>query len=468
MCPDYSGMSGPGDMPYDERDVGSILRHASLLKGKTLRTLGIRGELDIDSYKGKGSFGQVLEEGFFHIENNSSPEPDFKEVGMELKTTPMKHSGGKKVSKERLVLNIINYMDAPEKGWRMFADKNSDLLIVFYLWEKDIEFLDYRILKTVRWRFPEDDLRIIREDWNIIEGMIKDGRADQLSERLTRYLAACTKGVGHDRDMREQPFSDVPAKQRALSLKSSYMNKVFNESEDIGNSIRRKEDVRGYQSVIEGIWSEKLTFDEHVLSIFEPFIGRDCKEIEGILGIDLGRSKQYYNLLALRMAGVVTKHIKEFVDADITMKIVRLKRNGVPKEDMSFPYFKYTDLAVQTWEESDLSEQMDKRFFFPVFQMTEVKDSDKSSVIFKGAFFWYMPFDDLMTVKEVWEDTARKIRSGVYDDFVKKSDGRISHVRPHARDRADTTPTPDGKDMIKKCFWLNSDYIAKVVKENLS
>ncbi len=453
-------------MPYDEKDVGSILRHASLLKGKTLRTLGMKGELDIDSYKGKGSFGQVLEEGFFHIENNSSPEPDFKEVGMELKTTPMKYSGDKKVSKERLVLNIINYMDAPEKGWRMFADKNSDLLIVFYLWEKDIEFLDYRILKTVRWRFPEDDLRIIREDWNVIEGMIKDGRADQLSERLTRYLAACTKGVGHDRDLREQPFSDVPAKQRALSLKSSYMNKVFNESDDIGSSIPKKR-AAGYQSVIEGAWGEALTFDEHVLSIFEPFVGKNCEEIEASLGIDLGRSKNYYNRLALRMAGVTTRNIKEFVDADISMKIVRLKKNGMSKEDMSFPYFKYMDLAAQTWGESDFSEQMDKRFFFPVFQMTEIEDIDKSSVAFKGAFFWSMPFDDLMIVKEVWEDTARKIRSGVYDDFVKKSDGRISHVRPHARNKMDTAPTPDGKDMVKKCFWINSGYITKVVKENL-
>ena len=466
MRSDYPGMSAPVTMPYDKEDIGSILRHASLLKGKTLRTLGMSGELDIDSYRGKGSFGQVLEEGFFHIENNSSPEPDFKEVGMELKTTPMKHSGGKKVSKERLVLNIINYMDAPEKGWRMFADKNSDLLIVFYLWERDAQFLDYRILKTVRWRFPEDDLRIIKEDWNIIEGMINDGRADQLSERLTRYLAACTKGVGHDRDLREQPFSDVPAKQRALSLKSSYMNKVFNESDDVGSSIPGRRSA-GYQSVIEGGWRETQTFDEHVLSIFEPFVGKNCEEIEDVLGIDLGRSKQYYNSLALRMAGVTTKHIKEFVDADISMKIVRLKRNGMPKEDMSFPHFKYTDLAVQTWEESDLSEQMDKRFFFPVFQMTELMDSDKDSVIFKGAFFWSMPFDDLMTVKKVWEDTAEKIRHGVYDDFVRRSDGRISHVRPHARDGADTAQTPDGKRMVKKSFWLNSDYIAKIVRENL-
>lgn len=42
----------------------------------------------------------------------------------------------------------------------------------------------------------------------------------------TMYLAACTKGA-NAASVRRQPFSQIPAKQRAYSLKGSYMTQVF-------------------------------------------------------------------------------------------------------------------------------------------------------------------------------------------------------------------------------------------------
>ena len=72
----------------------------------------------------------------------------------------------------------------------------------------------------------------------------------------------------------------------------------------------------------------------------------------------------------------------ELIQADVNVKSIRLKPNGVPKEAVSFPSFKYVDIAQETWYESTLFELLDsKKFLFSVF---EIEDDD---IIFKGINF---------------------------------------------------------------------------------
>ena len=47
-----------------------------------------------------------------------------------------------------------------------------------------------------------------------------------MSEGLTSYLAPCTKGANAS-SLRNQPYSDIKAKQRAFSLKSGYMTSIL-------------------------------------------------------------------------------------------------------------------------------------------------------------------------------------------------------------------------------------------------
>ncbi len=57
---------------------------------------------------------------------------------------------------------------------------------------------------------------------------VRRGEAHLISEGDTLYLAACTKGANSS-SVRQQPFSDIMAKQRAYSLKSSYMTQILNK-----------------------------------------------------------------------------------------------------------------------------------------------------------------------------------------------------------------------------------------------
>lgn len=64
-----------------------------------------------DKKDNKGSLGQLIEQYLFGISTNSDSEPDFMPAGIELKVTPYKRiKGGKLSAKERLVLNIIDFM----------------------------------------------------------------------------------------------------------------------------------------------------------------------------------------------------------------------------------------------------------------------------------------------------------------------------------------------------------------------
>uniref|UniRef100_UPI004047A288 MutH/Sau3AI family endonuclease n=1 Tax=Mariniflexile sp. TaxID=1979402 RepID=UPI004047A288 len=205
----------------DITSAGSIIDFAKLLKNQTLRQ-ACGSEIEKHGYKGKGNFGQILEKFYFGYEPNSDAEPDFKEAGIELKSSPLKTlKNGDFRSKERLVLNIINYLEVHKEEFETssFWKKNAHLLLVFYLHDKDLDLLDYFIKLVDGWQYPNEDLKIIKKDWEFINQKIKKGKAHELSEGDTFYLGACTKGSTALRSFRNQPFNEEQAKQRAYSLK---------------------------------------------------------------------------------------------------------------------------------------------------------------------------------------------------------------------------------------------------------
>ena len=156
---------------YSRDDLKSILEYAAKLKDRSLRE-ACGDEVINNSYIGKGNFGQILEKYYFHYEPNSVAEPDFHEIGVELKTSPLKKNAKNQLSaKERLVLSIINYADIVNQEFEnsSFLIKNKHLLLILYLHEKGIDVLDYIIKLVGDWKIPDDDLLIIKSDWEKIQ-----------------------------------------------------------------------------------------------------------------------------------------------------------------------------------------------------------------------------------------------------------------------------------------------------------
>ena len=457
-------------LPYNPSDKNSIIEYAKKLKGKTLR--GVCEPSIIEHhYSGKGNFGQLLEKFYFGYEPNSTAEADFAEIGMELKSSPLKQLKNKEYrSKERLVLNIINYINVVNQEFENsdFIKKNASILLIFYLYQADYNILDFIIKLVDEWNFPSTDLEIIKKDWETIKQKIAEGKAHELSEGDTFYLGACTKGANAS-TVRQQPFSDILAKQRAYSFKQGYVNHIIasiaGESREVyGKLIPSLNEARNQ------------TIEEIVISKFKPYYGKTIEKILEKVDVKLNTSaKSFYANLTKAILGIeLNKEIEEFEKAEIEVKTVRLKENDLPKEDISFPTFKYEEIVNENWDDSVFKNILEHKFLFVFFQF------QGKELVLRKVKFWNMPYSDLLEVENVWTRTQQIVAKGEIvkgfktdkngkvsreTNFPNKEFSTISHVRPHAKNASDTYPLPQ-KDKLtnltkytKHCFWLNNNYV---------
>jgi DNA mismatch repair protein MutH len=422
-----------------------------------------------DKEANKGGLGQLVEKYLFGMDNNSDSEPDFMPAGIELKVTPYKKiKDGKLSAKERLVLNIIDYMTEYKNEFRSshFWYKNNKIQLLWYLWEankdkKDLIITNEQLLELEK----NEDLKQIEEDWNFIIKKIRDGKAHEISEADTMYLGACSKGANAS-STREQPFSDIPTMQRAFCFKNSYMTQL----------VRKY--IGDYSNVEKVLKGTSNTFNEFVNDVINKYKGKTQRELMKEFNIE-SNAKNINNMLISRMFNVKSKlsETEEFQKAKIFPRTIRIEKNGNIKESISFPYFKYTDIVNQDWETCDLREELETtKYMFFVFKM------ENNEYVFKGIKLWNMPEIDIETsVMDMWKKTYNTIKSGNIvksiengirkTNFVGMSENGVCHVRPHGRDSKDVCklPVPDkltgATEYTKHCFWINNTYIREIFKE---
>ncbi|MFW5431369.1 MAG: Sau3AI family type II restriction endonuclease [Methylophilaceae bacterium] len=462
-------------LQYDPTNKNSILQYAKRLEGQTLENACsaglnvLRQDNLANDYKGKGNFGQYLEKLYFQYNPNSDSEPDFPEAELELKSSGLKQLKNKEYrAKERLVLNIIDFINEAKNNkfeTSSFWKKNANLLLVFYLYEKDVDALDLLIKLVGFWNFPKEDLAVIKHDWSVIQSKIANGQAHEISEGDTLYLAACTKG-GKGGNPRAQFQSKEPAKQRAYSLKPSYLNHVI---ANIAGKSRRN-----YGKAIQSPdLLEKQTLEGYIVTKFSLFLSKSVNEIVGTFDFKSNpTSKNFYANLTKKILNVeLGKKIEEFEKAGIKIRTVRLNENNLPAEDVSFPCFDYETLVAEDWDNSQIKTIFDSKFLFIFLKKID------GELFLQKVKFWNMPNSDLDEVFKVWTKVREVVSNG---DIVQEFKGKrrqtnfpgkgfndVSHVRPHAKNAQDTSPLPVKDKLTKQleytkhCFWLNSSYISK-------
>ncbi|MCL2360529.1 MAG: restriction endonuclease [Defluviitaleaceae bacterium] len=441
---------------------------------------------------GKGAVGTMIEESWFGIKPNNDPEPDFPEAGVELKVTPYVKSNNGIRAKERLVCNIINYMEEHSDTFvtSSFWHKCNTLLIMTYMHKDGVDKRDFEIDEVVLFNFPESDLEIIIHDWETIMTKIRAGKAHELSEGDTLYLGACTKGK-NSATVRHQPFSSIPAKQRAYSLKQSYMTSIINRyifGGEADEYVVKDPELLNEQS-----------FQDYVSKKVAPYIGWTQESLLLEFGLDdiakytppsigliRGREscKNINERILACMLGVKGRiaATDEFKKASIIPKTIRIQRNNRIKESMSFPTFRFGEIIQEEWEESNLMSYLAPAIFlFVIF-----KENNLGEYVFERVKFWNIPVTDLDEVEKVWHRTVDTIRRGVkltiqgkrvINDLPKSTDNHVAHIRPHSSRSAyrfddvvigklgDAYELPDGRWMTKQCFWFNNSYVESIIKE---
>lgn len=435
--------------------------------GKTFGELG-EFKYNLDDFNYKGGMGVLMEENVFQYGANSDANPDFYEAKVELKVTPIKRNkNGTYSAKERLVLNIINYMEEYKNTFETssFWHKNENLNLMFYLWEEGVPRSDYKIIKHLLYTYPEEDLLIIKQDWEVIVNKIRNGLAHEISEADTLYLGACTKGANKE-SVREQPFSEILAKQRAYCLKTSYMT----------NLVRTKVMDEYTESLISAEELQNKSFEESLYDKIKSFIGKSKTELINKFGLN-PKSKDVIERIFAKMLGIKGKvnDTDEFQKANIACKTIRVNEDNTITESMSFPAFKYKGIILEEWETSTLRNIFsENKYLFVIFK------ENNNAFYFSGIKLWNMPLSILDTeIKSVWDKTVEVIKSGNIVKSVGKTrktnfpgmkENNVAHVRPHGRDSNDVFELPvadkltGSKVYTKHCFWLNNKYIESIIK----
>ncbi|WP_322908636.1 Sau3AI family type II restriction endonuclease [Mycoplasmopsis felis] len=483
-------------LPYDDNNVEDIFRYSQKLINKSFRdilkmTFDNKDELldkskYYDNPKFKGSLGNLIEEYFYFIKPNNMNSPDFKSVKLELKVTPFEYNKGQYKAAERLVITMIpnNKPISSDFENSLLKDKIQKLLLIWYKRNKEQRKIDYIIdfesLLNIYNEVFKNDLEIIKNDYKLISSKIRKGLAHTLSESDTKYLGACIKGSTSEKALAVQYYnSDIKSKRRAFCLKQSYMTYLLN------NHINKLEKN---ESIIEKLNINAKNFDVQIIKQINKFVNYSETNLYTIFNINK-QSKQRNKTLVLKILGINTENIDEFIKANIHIKTIRIKENFKPIESMSFPKFKINNFIKEKFEQSkEYKYFLNTRFLFVIFK----ENKDKKYKLY-DCFFWNMPIEDLEgKFKEEWELYKNCFKNNinfvvnknsnnkivVYNDLPKKRHTKILHIRPHANNSAyvingikygngsdaDMDLLPNGDKITSQCFWLNNDYISKVIK----
>lgn len=444
----------------DSATEAEVLEYAKKLRGKRLRdVLPASGRVAESKPGDKGAVGQLVERAF-GLARSSEQRPDFGNAGIELKVVPLKRSSRSVRSKERTSVTMIDYGALVDETWQTakVRRKIEKILFVFYYHVDKGNPLDTVIEETVLWRPQGELLPQIRSDWSVVRKKVLDGLAHEISEGDGRVLGAATKGAGGGKLVDQPRNQAVRAKPRAWALKPALTTWLYEEKRAGKKPVISLRDALKLKPA-EG-------FEDAVLQRLESYEGRTLAEVAKLLGVPISKAKSAAAILVRRAIGVLDEKalIREFKERGIQIKIVPLSPAGRPYEAMSFPKFDHMEVWKEEWEESDLLQQLDRMLVVPLVRAE--RKTPKERQVWGRAFFWSPSADQLNGIECEWRDYCRRIQAGEANKLPGASQTRYIHVRPHARDSRDTELAPRVGQVVKKCFWLNQDFIARVVAEN--
>jgi len=188
------------------RNESQLMAHAKKLEGRRFSEISKDiGQLDETHRKHtKGVAAKVIETGYFGIPTNSSEAPDFEDLGIELKVSPLRYI--ERVSlyttKERNVIKMVNYDEiANNTKWNQtkVQKKLNRILFVLYVHDNSVNAWDWKVAKVFLWSPSKAQSKLIQSDYDIMRKNVLAGK--NLREGDHTFFATCPKhGGGYLKD----------------------------------------------------------------------------------------------------------------------------------------------------------------------------------------------------------------------------------------------------------------------------
>ena len=179
----------------EPRTVAELLERARSVSGLTLGELGARVGIEVpdEGVRGKGVAGQILERAL-GATASSRAEPDFMALGVELKTIPL-HANGK--PKESTFVASISLASMADTDWEesVVFKKLAHVLFVPVEAASRTPLHERRVGRAYLWEPTEDELALIRMDWERLAEMIARGDVARITGHLGDVLQVRPKAA---------------------------------------------------------------------------------------------------------------------------------------------------------------------------------------------------------------------------------------------------------------------------------
>ena len=147
----------------------------------------------------KGVAAKVVETEYFGIPSNSSEKPDFEDLGIELKVSPLRYLERVDLytTKERNVIKMVDYNEIAEtKHWTdmKVSQKLQRVLYVLYVHDNNVNAWDWKVVKTFLWSPNSSQSAKIQSDYEIMRKKVLAG--ENLREGDHAFFATCPKHGG--------------------------------------------------------------------------------------------------------------------------------------------------------------------------------------------------------------------------------------------------------------------------------
>ena len=219
----------PAPPPQSEAE---LLTRAHTLAGLTFAQLAEHSgqKLPLHPQHAKGWTGQLLE-GFLGATAASLPEPDFQQIGVELKTLPVNPAGHPKESTYVCTVPLRDNLNLKwETSW--VRHKLGRVLWVPVEGEKDIPFAQRRIGMAILWSPDQHQEALLRQDWEELMDMICLGKLEEISAHHGQVLQIRPKAA-HSRILSQSNGTDGAPTQtlpRGFYLRAQFTRDILHQN----------------------------------------------------------------------------------------------------------------------------------------------------------------------------------------------------------------------------------------------
>jgi DNA mismatch repair protein MutH len=215
-------------MPEAPTSENELLERARAISGRTLAELASAAEIDVpaDLRRAKGFVGQLVERAL-GASAGSRAGPDFRELGIELKTLPVDANGRPVESTFVCTIPLarvgdLEWEDSPVRA------KLRRVLFVPVEGERERAVGLRRIGEPFVWSPSAEEEADLKFDWDELSGRIGRGDVESITGHLGRYLqvrpkAADSQARGLARDADGVAFAALP---RGFYLRAAFTERV--------------------------------------------------------------------------------------------------------------------------------------------------------------------------------------------------------------------------------------------------